>query len=61
MTRASNQENRGFSGVLPTSAHGSAGDPVITNNDNAEGTPKENPAASWVFLVADSRPHKGIP
>jgi hypothetical protein len=28
---------------------GSAEDPVITNN--AEGKPKENPAASWVFLV----------
>jgi len=31
---------------------GSEEDPVITNN--AEGKPKEIPAASWVFLVTDS-------
>jgi len=59
----SNQENRGFSGFLPTagkhrmqrliipvrgSQKGELTGPAVTNFADE----KENPAASWVFLVA---------
>ena len=49
MSSAVTKKTAGFPGFYVFTHLGSAEDPVITNN--AEGKPKENPAASWDFLV----------
>jgi hypothetical protein len=49
VSSAVTKKTAGFPGFYVFTHLGSAEDPVITNN--AEGKPKENPAAPWVFLV----------